>query len=194
MNTKLLKRQTRFSFRFAVALMLQAILTLTLLAPFTVRAVDIQALPTSTTAASDFTHAALVTWDDLNAADASTVTLQLGPIPTNCFVDKVGFYVEEVFTNATVANTNLTLCLGVGGTTNRFYGTNYIDGGTARLLSGAAPQVYSTNLLVPYFATTSTNYVTVTVSDGAATSVVDNYATGRLRIYWRLVQLSKVRF
>ena len=157
-------------------------------------ALDVQTLPSNSQAAWGFTHAARVVIDDLDNADQSTVTIALGLIPTNCYIDRVGFSVEEGFTNNTIANTNLTLCIGVGGSTNRFYGTNYLDAGTARLLSGAAPQVYFTNLAIPYFATTSTNYITVTISDGAATSVVDNYARGKLRVYWRLVQPAKYNF
>lgn len=157
-------------------------------------ALDVQNLPTDTRAAHGFTHAARVVIDDLDNADASTVTVPLMLIPTNSYIDRVAFYVEEGFTNNTIANSNLTLCIGVGGNTNRFYGTNYIDAGTARLLSGASPQAYSTNLLVPYFATTSTNYLLVVLSDGAATSVVDNYARGKLRVYWRLVQPSRINF
>lgn len=187
-----MKKQT-FLTKLAAGLMLHAMLVLALL-PGVSLAVDIQSLPDESRAASGFTHGARVTWADLDAADASTVTLALFNIPTNSYIDRVAFYVEEGFTNTTVANTNLTLCLGVGGTTNRFYGTNYIDAGTARLLSGASPQSYSTNLLVPYFATTSTNYLTVTFSDGAATSVVDNYTRGKIRIYWRLVNPARIKF
>lgn len=192
-NHKLLKRATEPLRQFAAGLMVSAMLALNL-APLTVKAVDVQTLPDTVAAVSGFTHAARVTWDDLNAADASTVTLALSPIPTNCYVDRVGYYVEELFTNSTVANTNLTICIGVGGNTNRFFGTNYIDGGTPRLLSGASPQALSTNLLVPFLATTSTNYVTVTFSDGAAASVVDNYGVGKIRIYYRIVNLSRYRF
>jgi hypothetical protein len=187
------KKQTLME-KAAGYLMLHAMLVMTALMPLQLAALDVQTLPVDSKAATGFTHAARVTWDDINAADASTVTLALFGIPTNSYIDRVGFYVEEGFTNGTVANTNLTFCLGVGGSTNRFYGTNYIDAGTARLLSGGSPQAYSTNLLVPYFATTSTNYLTVTFSDGAATSVVDNYAVGKVRIYWRLVDLSKYNF
>ena len=177
-----------------VMLLLTLFVQLSPLATLSVRAVDVQNLPEATAAFHGYTHAARVTWEDLDATDASTVTLALFAIPTNSYIDRIGFYVEQLFTNATVANTNLTLCLGVGGTTNRFYGTNYIDGGTPRLLSGASPQAYSTNLLIPYFATTSTNYVTVTFSDGAAQSVVDNYAQGKIRVFWRLVSPARVKF
>jgi len=183
MKTKKLNFLTQFAAVFCAAFLIAS----------PVWALDVQTLPSNTAATSGFTHAARVTIDDLDNADASTVTVALGAIPTNSYIDRVAFFVEEGFTNATAANTNLTLRIGVGGNTNRFFGTNYIDGGYGGA-GGRSPQVYSTNLLVPYFATTSTNYITVTISDGAATSVVDNYARGKLRIYWRLVQPSKYNF
>ena len=159
----------------------------------TVYAVDTQALPENTRAATGFTHTALVTWDDLNNnGDLQTVTVQLGAIPTNCYIDRIGFNVEQVFTNATAASTNLCLALGVGGSTNRFYQTNYIDGGYGGA-GGRSPQAYVTNLLVPYFATTSTNYVIASFVDGANTSTVDDYTYGKIRIFWRLVQPSKIK-
>lgn len=189
MNKKLIKRQERFSFRFAVALMLHAVLTITLVAPFTVRAVDIQALPLETRATGDFTHAAVVTFDDLNAADASAVVLQLFAIPTNSYIDKVAFHVEEAFTNATyatgiAAGSNLVMTVGVGGTTNNFFGSNTLI---------FARSTLSTNMLIPYRATTSTNYLIACFSDGLQASEVDGYLVGKIRIYWRVVQPSKLR-
>ncbi len=191
MNKKLLKRQMRFSFRCAVALMLHATITISLLSPFAaVQAVDIQELPTDTKARSDFTHAALVTWDDLNAADASAVVLQLYALPTNSYVDKVAFYVEEAFTNATYATgvdagSNLVMTVGVGGTTNFFFGSNTLI---------AARSTLSTNMLVPLRSSTSTNYLIACFSDALQASQVDNYLVGRVRVYFRVVQPSKWRF
>jgi hypothetical protein len=189
MNKRIIKRQAGFWFRFSSLLMLQGILTLTLMGPFPARAVDIQALPLETVSKGDFTHAAVVTWDDLNAADASAVVLQLFAIPTNSYIDKVGWYVEEAFTNATYATgvdagSNLVVTVGVGGTTNAFFGSNTIIAARAHL---------STNMLVPYRATTSTNQLIACFSDGLQATQVDNYLVGKIRIYFRVVQLSKLR-
>jgi hypothetical protein len=176
---------------------LTAAVCTTLLTAFTIlplSALDVQSLPIDSRAASGFTHAARVTWDDLNAADASVVTVQLFAIPTNSYIDRVGFYVEEYFTNSTIANTNLVLNLGVGGTTNRFIGSNNVDGASTRLLSGTGIQMLSTNLLVAYKSIDNTNYLIATFSDGTATAAVDNYVVGKIRIYWRLVDLSRIRF
>jgi hypothetical protein len=152
-------------------------------------AVDIQNLPTETQARSGFTHAARVTFDDLNDADASAVTLQLFAIPTNSYIDRVAFFVEENFTNAvyvpTLGGTNLVLNIGVGGTTNAFFPSNTLT---------YARFTYSTNMLIPYRATTSTNYLIANFSDGLQASEVDGYVRGKIRIYWRLVQPGKYNF
>jgi hypothetical protein len=187
-----MQKQT-FSFRLATLLMIHAMLALNF-APLRALAVDVQTLPDTVAAVSGFTHAARVTWDDLNAADASVVQVQLWPIPTNSYIDRIAFVMEEPFTNSVIASTNLMLSLGVGGNTNRFFGTNIIDGGSTRILSGTGIQFYSTNLLVPYVMTTSTNYLTATFSDLTASSTVDNYVVGKIRVYWRVVQPSRWRF
>ena len=152
-------------------------------------ALDVQVLPNNTRAQSGFTHAARVTWDDLNAADASVVQVQLFAIPTNTSIDRIAFYVEENFTNAayvpTLGATNLALNIGVGGTTNAFFGSNALS---------YANTAYSTNMLIPYRATTSTNYLIATFSDGIQGSVVDSYIRGKIRIYWRLVEPVKYNF
>ncbi len=156
------------------------------------RAVDSQALPLETRSSFGWTHAARVTWDDLNAADNSSTTLQLGTIPTNSYVDSVGWYIEWEFTNSTASATNLLLCLGVGGSTNAFFTTNQIDGSTTMASSGLTLWSLSTNMLVPYRGTTSTNYLIATFSAGAST--VDTYTRGSIVIGWRLRQLGKFRF
>ena len=152
-------------------------------------ALDVQSLPTETQARSGFTHAARVTWDDLNDADASAVVLQLFAIPTNSYIDRVAFVVEENFTNATyvptLGGTNLVLTIGVGGTTNVFLSSNALT---------YANSWFNTNLIGGYKAATSTNYLIACFSDGLQASQVDNYLRGKIRIYWRLVQPSKYNF
>lgn len=151
-------------------------------------AVDVQQLPNDTKAATGFTHSARITWDDLNASDNSCTVLQLALIPTNCYIDRVAYFVDENFTNATYVATggatNLVLTIGVGGTTNAFFGSNTLI---------YAHSTLATNLLVPYRATTSTNYLIATFSDGLQASEVDGYLVGKMRVCWRLVDLSKVR-
>ncbi len=176
-------KQLRFLYRCALAF------ACAFLAIGPVLAVDVQVLPNNTRAQSGFTHAARITWDDLNAADASVVQIQLLAIPTNTYIDRVAFYVEENFTNAayvpTLGATNLVLNIGVGGTTNAFFPSNvlsYINFGV------------NTNLLIPYKATTSTNYLIATFSDGIQASAVDGYIKGKIRIYWRLIEPEKYRF
>lgn len=152
-------------------------------------ALDVQVLPSNTAATSGFTHAARVTFDDLNNADASALVVQLFAIPTNSYIDRVAYFVEENFTNAvyvpTLGGTNLVLNIGVGGTTNAFVLSNTL---------AYARFVYSTNMLVPYRATTSTNYLVANFSDGLQASEVDGYVVGKIRIYWRVVQPSKYTF
>lgn len=151
-------------------------------------ALDVQTLPDTVAATSGFTHAARVTWDDLNAADASVVSVQLFLIPTNSYIDRVAFYVEEQFTNTTYAatdSTNVVINIGVGGATNTFFGSNTLIW---------ARQTLSTNMAAAYRATTSTNYLVATFSEGKIDSQLDNYPAGKIRIYWRLVQPVKYRF
>ena len=154
----------------------------------TVYAVDVQTLPENTQAATGFTHQAKITWDDLNATDNSATVLQLFAIPTNCYIDRVGYYMDENFTNATYVatggSTNLVLTVGVGGATNAFFGSNTLIYARSCAL---------TNLLVPYRATTSTNYLIATFSDGLQASEVDGYLVGKIRVFWRLVQPTKIR-
>ena len=154
-----------------------------------VQAVDIQNLPNDTAARHGFTHAARVTWDDLNASDNSATVLQLFAIPTNCYIDRVAFYVDENFTNAayvaTGGATNLVLTIGVGGTTNAFFGSNTLIYARSSL---------STNMLVPYRSTTSTNYLIACFSDALQESEVDAYLVGKVRIYWRLVDPNRAKF
>jgi hypothetical protein len=190
-----MKRNKKFSFldKIGATLAISVILSLNL-APLRTQAVDVQSLNDTVAGVSGFTHAARVTWDDINAADASVVQVQLFPIPTNSYIDRVAFYIEESFTNNTVASSNLVLSIGVGGTTNRFFGSNTIDGASIRIATGDTVWMLSTNLLVPYKSTTSTNWLTATFSDGAQASVVDNYVQGKVRILWRLVQPSRTKF
>lgn len=187
-------KMKRFSlverFTTLVCTSLLAVIGILPMAPMPVWAVDIQELPTDTKARSDFTHAARVTWDDLNAADASAVVLQLFAIPTNSYIDKVAFYVEEAFTNATYATgvdagSNLVMTVGVGGTTNFFFGSNTLIHARSTL---------ATNMAVPLRATTSTNYLIACFSDGLQASQVDNYLVGKIRIYFRVVQPQKWNF
>lgn len=182
-------KYTRFFFKqLATASMLLALL-ISIISPVTVMAVDLQKLPFDTAAATGYTHVAKITWDDLNASDNSCTTIQLCPIPTNGFITKVAFYVSDSFTNTTAANTNLLLCLGVGGSTNYFTTTNQIDGSTTQ--GAKSIQCLATNMLVPYKATTSTNYMIATFSaDG---STVDDYIKGKIQIYWKLEDLSRIR-
>lgn len=182
-----IKKQTMMG-KVASALMLQAMALLTALAPIQGRALDIQTLPDTVAAVSGFTHAARVTWDDLNAADASVVAVQLFAIPTNSYIDRVAFIVEEHFTNTTYVaadSTNVVLNIGVGGTTNAFFGSNTLI---------FARTTLATNMLVPYRATTSTNYLVATFSEGKIDSQLDNYFAGKIRIYWRVVQPTRYRF
>ena len=180
--------------RLAAMLMLCATLLFTFAPAVTVRAVDVQVLNDTVAAATGFTHAARVTWDDLNAADASIVQVALFPIPTNTYIDRVAFYIEEGFTSTTAANTNLYLTVGVGGTTNAFFGSNMVDTSTTRLAAGETRFVLSTNMLIPYKSTTSTNYLTTTWGGAGGSSTVDDYQAGKMRFYWRLVNPAKTRF
>jgi hypothetical protein len=193
MNNKLLLRQQRLPFRIAVALMLHA-MVIALVAPLQVMAVDIQVLPSNTAGVHGFTHAARVTWDDLNAADNAATIVQLGPIPTNSYVDRVAYYVEEPFTNTAAAGTNLTLSVGVAGAPTAFFNTNFIDGSSIRVANGSTRWMLSTNLLVPYKSTTSSNYVIASFEDMFGASLVDTYTMGKVRIYWRVVEPAKIKF
>lgn len=186
-----IKKQTMMG-KVASALMLQAMLLVTVLAPMQGRALDIQTLPDTVAAVSGFTHAARVTWDDLNATDNAATIVQLYNIPTNAYIDRVAWVLEEGFTNSTIASTNLLLCIGTGGNTNAFFTTNQIDNSSTMLGAGLTLYSLSTNMLVPLRSTTSTNFLTATFS--AASSVVDNYAVGKIRIYWRVVQPTRYRF
>ena len=151
-------------------------------------ALDVQRLPLETTSVSGYTHAARVSWDDLNDTDNSATVVQLFLIPTNTYIDRVGFFVEENFTNAayvpTLGGTNLVLTIGVGGTTNLFLSSNTLT---------YASSWFNTNLLGGYKATT-TNYLIACFSDGLQASAVDGYVRGKVRIYWRVVQASKLNF
>ena len=169
-----------------------AAILLTVSTPLPALAVDVQSLPLESQAAHGFTHAARVTWDDLNASDNALTTLQLFLIPTNTYVDRVAYYIEEPFTNSTISATNLLMSIGIPGTTNRFIAGQEIDQSTTMDLSGLTIQTLSTNLLIPYKSTTSTNYLIGTFSSGAST--VDTYTRGKVRIYWRLINPAKLRF
>lgn len=169
-----------------------AVLLTILLAPVA-QALDVQPLPLETQARTGFNYAARVTWDDLNAADNACTTLLLYPIPTNSYITRVGWYIEENFTNTTASATNLLLCLGVGGSsTNAFFTTNQVDGSDTMALSGLTLWGLSTNMLVPYKSTTSTNYLTAIFSAGAST--VDTYTRGKMTIYFHVVRPAGLKF
>lgn len=155
-------------------------------------ALDIQTLPSETAAVHGFTHAARVTWDDLNASDNSLTTVTLMTIPTNSYIDRVAFYIEEGFTNTVTAGTNLALTVGITGTTNRFFGSNCIDGASIQVNNGFTVWGLSTNLLVPYKSTTAA--VNLLATFGSTGTSVDNYTAGKVRILWRVVQPAKVKF
>jgi len=181
-----------FTFRLAAMLMLHAMLVLTVFAPYQMQALDVQALPTEARASTGFTHAALVTWDDLNASDNSLTTITLMTIPTNSYIDRVAFYVAEPFVGNTNGGTNLAVTIGITGTTNRFFGSNCIDGATVPVANGVTVWGLSTNLLVPYKATTAA--VNLLATFGGTGSTVDEYTTGKIRIYWRVVEPAKYKF
>jgi hypothetical protein len=185
------KKQPNFATRLAASLM-TALMVFMNCAPLSVSALDIQALPDEARSASGFTHAARVTWDDLNASDNSLTTLTLMTIPTNAYIDRVAFYIEEPFTNTVVAGTNLALTIGITGTTNRFFGSNCIDGASIQVNNGFTVWMLSTNLLVPYKSTTDA--VSLLATLGSTGSTVDNYTRGKLRIYWRVVAPARWRF
>lgn len=185
------KKQTLLE-RFASLLMLLAILLMTVAMPFQMQALDVQALPTDTRASSGFTHAARVTWDDLNASDNSLTTLTLMTVPTNAYIDRVAFYIEESFTNTVTAGTNLHLTVGITGTTNRFFGSNCIDGASIQVANGSTVWMLSTNLLVPYKSTTDA--IGLLATFGSTGTTVDNYTAGKVRILWRLVEPAKYKF
>lgn len=175
-------------FRATAALCVALLISVS--SPLPVQAIDVQALPIEQAAATGYTHAARITWDDLNAADASAVVLQVFAIPTNSYIDRVSFYVEENFTNAayatgTSAGSNLVMTIGVGGTTNFFFGSNVLD---------TTHWVGATNSLIPHKSSTSTNYLIACFSDGIQASAVDNYLIGKVRIYFRLIQPYKYKF
>lgn len=67
-----------------------------------------------------------------------------------------------------------------------------MDGSDTMINAGKTLFMLSTNMVVPYKSTTSTNYLIATYS--AASSVVDTYVKGRMRIYWRLVQPARIDF
>jgi hypothetical protein len=170
----------------------QALACLIVLAATTAWAADVQTLPEDTMARHGYTHAARITFEDLNNVDNAATLMRLWPIPTNSYIDRVAFAVTTPFTNNVLASTNLLLCVGVGGSTNAFFTTNQIDGSQTMALSGLTVWALATNMVTPYKATTSTNYVTATISAGA--SVVDSYTRGEIRIYWRSVEPGRIRF
>lgn len=185
------KKQT-LTERLASLLMLLAMLIMTVATPFQMQALDIQTLPTDTRATSGFTHAARVTWDDLNASDNSLTTVTLMTIPTNAYIDRVAFYIEEAFANTVTAGTNLALTVGITGTTNRFFGSNCIDGASIQVANGFTVWCLSTNLLVPYKSTTDA--ISMLATFGSTGSTVDNYTAGKVRILWRVVEPAKYKF
>lgn len=187
-----MKQNQTLTERFASLLMLLAMLTMTVAAPFQMQALDVQVLPTDTKAASGFTHGAKVTWDDLNASDNSLTTLTLMTIPTNAYIDRVAFYIDEGFTSTVTAGTNLHLTIGITGTTNRFIGSNCIDGASIQVANGFTVWCNSTNLLIPYKSTTAAISLLATV--GSTGTSVDNYTAGKLRILWRVVEPAKYKF
>lgn len=187
-----MKTKQSFTFRLAAMLMLHAMLVLTVFAPFQMQALDVQTLPTDTRASSGFTHAARVTWDDLNASDNSLTTVTLMTIPTNAYIDRVAFYIEEGFTSSTAGSTNLGFTVGITGTTNRFFGSNCIDSATGNIALGSTVFCLSTNLLIPYKSTTDAISLLTTFSSTAST--VDNYQAGKIRILWRVVEPAKYKF
>jgi hypothetical protein len=187
-----MKTKQSFTHRLAAMLMLHAMLVLTVFAPFQMQALDVQTLPTDTRASSGFTHAARVTWDDLNASDNSLTTITLMTIPTNAYIDRVAFYIEEGFTNTVAAGTNLAITVGITGTTNRFFGSNCIDGASIQVANGFTVWGLSTNLLVPYKSTTDA--IALLATFGSTGSTVDNYNVGKVRIYWRVVEPAKYKF
>ncbi len=168
-----------------------SMLALVLLAPLA-NALDVQPLPLETQSRNGFNYAARITWADLDNSDNACTIIPLYPIPTNCYVDRVGFYIEENFTNSTASATNLLLCIGVGGSTNAFFTTNQVDGSDTMALAGLTVWGLSTNMLVPYKSTTSTNYLVATLS--AASSVVDTYTRGKLAIYFHVVRPAGIKF
>lgn len=167
------------------------VLALMLVAPL-VQALDVQPLPLETQSRTGFNYAARITWADLDNTDNACTIIPLYPIPTNSYITRVGFYVEEEFTNSTASATNLLLCIGVGGSTNVFYTTNQVDGSPTMALAGLTVWGLSTNMLVPYKSTTSTNYLVATLS--AASSVVDTYTRGKLAIYFHVVRPAGIKF
>jgi hypothetical protein len=190
-TTMKIKKQTMLG-KVATALMLQAMLLVTVLAPLQTMAVDIQTLPDTVAATSGFTHAARVTFDDLNNTDNAATILQLYNIPTNTYIDRVAWVIDDGFTNSTISATNLLLCVGVGGSTNAFFTTNQVDASSTMVGAGLTLFTLSTNMAVPYKSTTSTNYLVATLS--AASSVVDTYTVGKIRIFWRVVQPARYKF
>lgn len=181
-----------FTFRLAAMLMLHAMLVLTVFAPYQMQALDVQALPTEARASTGFTHGARVTWDDLNASDNSVTTLTLMTIPTNAYIDRVAYYIDEGFTSATAGATNLAMMIGITGTTNRFFGSNCIDSATGNISAGYTVFCLSTNLLIPYKSTTAA--VNLLATFGSTGSTVDEYTAGKVRILWRLVEPVKYKF
>ncbi len=185
------KKQTLME-KVASYLMLHAMLVMTALMPVQLSALDIQTLPNEAKAATGFTHAARVTWDDLNASDNSLTTVTLMTIPTNAYIDRVAYYIEEPFTNTVAAGTNLALTVGITGTTNRFFGSNCIDGASIQVNNGFTVWCLSTNLLIPYKSTTDA--ISLLATFGSTGSTVDNYTRGKVRIYWRVIEPAKYKF
>lgn len=178
--------------KLAVSLMLHAMLVMTALMPLQLVALDVQTLPVDAKAATGFTHAARVTWDDLNASDNSLTTVTLMTIPTNAYIDRVAYYIEEPFTNTVAAGTNLAITIGITGTTNRFFGSNCIDGASIQVANGFTVWCLSTNLLIPYKSTTDA--ISLLSTFGSTGSTVDNYTAGKVRIYWRVIEPAKYKF
>ena len=187
-----MNQKPSFTFRLAAMLMLHAMLVLTVLAPYQMAALDVQTLPTDTRATSGFTHAARVTWDDLNAADASVVAITLFAQATNTFIDRVAYYIEEAFTNTVAAGTNLSIHIGITGTTNKFVFSNCIDGATTVMAHGKTVYTFTTNVFLPHRAVTDGAPLIATF--GGTESSVDNYTAGKIRIYWRVVEPVKYKF
>lgn len=185
------KKQTLME-KVASYLMLHAMLLMTALMPLQLSALDIQTLPVEAKAATGYTHAARVTWDDLNASDNSLTTITLMTIPTNAYIDRVAFYIEEPFTNTVAAGTNLAITIGITGTTNQFIGSNCIDGASIQVANGFTRWVLATNMLVAYKSTTDA--INLLATFGSTGSTVDNYTAGKVRIYWRVIEPAKYKF
>jgi len=166
---------------------------------------DVQPLSLETAAATGFNYHAIVTYTDLTNAAAGEKSVQLFPgsgnISTNYQIGPVAWYLTTPFTNSGATMSNLMFNVGFGGTITTALPTNLfgpvlgmdinVKGSNIVTLNG--PLVaFSTNLVVN-IPMASTNHLDASFSLRGTLPTHSTDLGGQIDIYFRAIDLSKVR-